>query len=936
MRKRRATRRAAVLLSLLLLVVMLSTMAGAQAASPIDTAVTTPRAFFGYDIGQDYKLTPWQAKTIPGEGLRQGIVEYAHELARTSDRVQVFEEGLTEEGRPMILTVITSKSNWDRMPELKGILKKLADPREIANDDEALYLAQQGKAVYWLSAAIHASERTSPEVLLQLGYDLASGNDDWTLNTLDKTVVVLENTINPDGLERVTDWYYKYKDTPYYSSNPPYYNKYISHDNNRDFLGMGIVETRNNVQARQEWQPTVYHDLHEAMDMLYMSPGNDPTNEAVNPLTSAEWLAFAGHNISQLTSAGWKGVFTYDYADMWYPGYNHGYSFMHNTNGRFYELQGVYKATPRTFTSLGRSKTWYNPAPYTVPFTLHLADAVHLEEEALKNDLTYTVNNKDQLLLNFYLKGKTNMQQATTQPPYAFVIPQGGGNNPNVVDMINNLHLLQKIEIDRAGVGFSAGGQQFQAGDYVVRMDQPYGLTAKNLLSTQTYPRVVQPDGTIKAPYDVTAWTYGLMRDVQVVPLSTTLPSGLSLIAVTDTIPYAGTLTGTPSRLYSIEHQANNNLAVLLPRLWSQSGFIVSQVDQPFSAVGHAFPAGTLLVRTDASAASHATLKTLVEELGLVAYATPRLYVPSTILAAPKLGLYTPNNSNTATMPEGWTRLRLDRAGWTYTRLFPADVITGTVDSLDGYKVIVIPSVATRTLINGSSTSTTTPPEYRPGIGDAGVAKLRHFVEQGGTLVLQGAVSTLPIEKSWGISVTVPSAAMLAAQGSQTLSDTGEEQDLPDFGGPQPPAAVQGQAVSQAVTLNCPGSILRLSVDPTTKVGYGYSSQEAVWCESSSPYFQVLSGSPASIVAGYPQDGTLLLSGYISGDTLLRGKAAIVDAPLGAGHVILLAPNVLYRAQTTGTYSFFWNSLLEGSRAGVAEWYYPLPIIGQGQAGGQP
>ena len=112
------------------------------------------------------------------------------------------------------------------------------------------------------------------------------------------------------------------------------------------------------MQARFEWHPTVYHDLHETKDMLYMSPGNDPTNEAVSPITMTEWTAFAGHNIGQLTAKGWKGVFTWDYADMWYPGYNHGYSFMHNTNGRFYELQGAASGgQPRTISAGAHSTT---------------------------------------------------------------------------------------------------------------------------------------------------------------------------------------------------------------------------------------------------------------------------------------------------------------------------------------------------------------------------------------------------------------------------------------------------------------------------------------------------------------------------------------------------------------------------------------------------
>jgi hypothetical protein len=905
MDRKKLARRARLLLTVAVLVLVSLTASGVQADPVVLRSVTTPRDFFGYDIGEDYKITPWQTHELTGEGLRQGIVEYAHELQRTSNRVRVYQYGTSELGRPMILTVVTSPENWAQMDRIKEILNKLADPRQVASPEEARTLASQGKAVYWLSAAIHATERTSPEVLLRLAYDLAAGNDHWTRDLLDNVVVVMENTINPDGLDMVTDWYYQYLDTPYDGSTPPYYGKYVNHDDNRDFLGLALAESQDNVQARFEWNPTVYHDLHEAMQMLYMSPGPDPTNEAVNPITYAEWLGFAGHNISQLISAGWTGVFTYDYADMWYPGYNHGYSFMHNTNGRFYELQGARLATPRDFTRPGRPQSWYNPAPFPVPFTWHLMDAVNLEEAAIRNDLTYTMDHKDELLFNFYEKGRSNMQKALSQAPLAFVIPANGGDNADVVDLINNLHLGQHIEVDRAETDFVAGGQQFAAGDFVVRLDQPFGLTAKMLLSTQTYP-------PIKTPYDVTAWTYGLMRDVQVVPLDEALPGGLSLLPVTAELPYAGTLTGGPAQVYVVEHGSNNNLSVALPRLWRQAGLTVWQADVSFTTGGRSFPAGTLLVSTAGGPAEHDWLAALAQELGLTAYAAGDSLpgVSLVELTAPRVGLYTANTSSGTTMPEGWTRLRLDRAGWDYTRLYAADVRYG---SLDDFDVIIIPSMTASTLINGSSSSTL-PPEYRLGIGPEGLANLESFAQKGGTLVLQGRISTLPMDQGWDIQVEVPSLLAALAR-PMTVSE--EEQEPPDFGGPEPPGLQAGAALLAAAEepLNCPGSIVRIQVDPSTKVGYGYDAEESLWCESNTPFFDVTPGSPAAVVARYPDDGmTLLQSGFISGESALHGKAAIVDAPFDAGHVILLAPNVLYRAQSTGDFMFFWNALFEGSR----------------------
>jgi len=921
MQRHTRVRRTMMLLSVVVLVAMMGGIAGAHAATPINKAVTTPRNFFGYEIGTDYKIAPWQTEVLPGQTTpSKGIVDYAYELQRTSNRVHVIEEGKSEMGLPMILTVITSPDNWAQIENLKGILAKLSDPRQVISDDEAKQLASQGKLVYWLSAAIHAPERTSPETLLRLSYHLASNNDRWTQNVLDNEIVILENTINPDGLKMVTDWYYQYFGTPYASSSPPYYNKYISHDDNRDFIQLEMAESQNNVKMRAQWHPTIYHDLHEAQDLLFMTPAIDPTNMAVSPITMAEWNAEAGMNLTQLAAQGYPGAFTWDYADNWFPGYNYGFSYMHNTNGYLYELTGASKGTPTTIRAgthstsrLPGGSTWYAPYPYSGGWSpqgdglWHLMDAVNFEEQAIQNMLGYAAANKDMLLYDYYLNGKINMQRATSAAPYGFVIPQNGGDNADVTDLINTLHTSQWIEVYRLGAPATIDGQPYQTGDFFIPLNQPFGMTAKSLLTTQTWTGA-------KAPYDITAWTQGLLRDVNVVPVSTKLQDlSLNLTPLQGTLPYAGTLTGGPSTRYVVENDTNNNWAKALPRLWKNPDMSVAQVDTAFTAGGHNFPAGTFVITTQGTQADHDALKTIVGDLGLIAYSIGE-NITGTHLVAPKTGMYTSNWSNSTTQQEGWTRVQLDRAGWDYTRLFPLDVANGSVAD---YKVIVIPDMTVSTLVNGTSSSST-PPDYRPGIGDGGVTKLHDFVASGGTLVLMGRTATLPIDKGWGIEVTVPAAAasaMLAAAASAE-DDNG---DAPEFDGPGAPQnRVSGPAAAAALAAaapyNCAGSILRWNVNPNTPDGYGYGTTLAGMCVNSRPFFQV-TGPNATVVASYPDDGqTLLLSGQLANEDQLHGKAIIVDAKMGTGHIIMLSPDVLYRAYSTGTFGFFWNALIEGSR----------------------
>jgi hypothetical protein len=835
---------------------------------PPDPKVPSPKTFFGYNIGDDYKLTPWLSRDVPGEGARKGLMDYDRELQRTSNRVRVFPSGTSELGKPLLLTVITSPENWARIDQLKAMNKRLADPRQIASDEEAKNLAAQGKAVYWLDAGIHATERTGVETLTQLSYELASGRDDWTVNLLKDVIVVIEGTINPDGLEIVTDWYYTYKDTPYVGSSPPYYNRYNGHDDNRDFIRLSLKESQYSTQARFEWNPIMYTDLHQAQDLLYVGMPSDPSNFAENPISNAELGSMSFYVISQMIAQGYKGVFTYDYADMWNPSYNHMYTVMHNGNGSWWELTGANYASPRTITGgahAGR-RTWFNPQPYAVPLPWRLIDAVNIQKDAVKNSLTWTLRNKNDLLFNFYLKGKTNMAKASGEAPYAFVIPAKGGDNVDVTDLINTLGVGQHIEIDRAAAPFTADGQQFSTGDYVVRMNQPYGLFAKLLLTRQDFPFNALDPRNRTSSYDHLGWTLGLMSDVRVSALNSPLPSGLVLKPVQGKVPYMGALEGQVSAYYAMENAANNGWAAALPQIWQDSNWSVAQSDAPFTAAGHAFRAGDFIIHTRGNQADHDKLKTLAQQTGLTGYGIPGP-VASVPLHAIKVGLLKPNSS---TMPEGWTRLQLDHAGFPYASISAEDIAGGR---LAGYQVVVIPSLSPQGLINGGGNNM--PPEYRAGIGANGVANLKSFAEEGGTLVLMGQASTLPLTQSWDIGVTQPA-------------------------GQRP---------------GCRGSILRIQVDPTTLTAYGYDAEESCWfLDGSTPYFAKTPGSKARIVATYPEKGELLQSGYMSNGDVLRGMAAIVETPMGKGRVILLAPDVLYRAQSTGDFMFFWNSLIAGAR----------------------
>ena len=108
-----------------------------------------------------------------------------------------------------------------------------------------------------------------------------------------------------------------------------------------------------------------------------------------------------------------------------------------------------------------------------------------------------------------------------------------------------------------------------------------------------------------------------------------------------------------------------------------------------------------------------------------------------------------------------------------------------------------------------------------------------------------------------------------------------------------------------------PGSILRVNVNPNHPVAYGMDREAAIWFEQSpvfAPTFDTMNAADVETVAAYP-NGNPLMSGWLLGDGLLQGRSALVDAPLGEGHVVMFGFRPQYRGQSYGTFKMLFNSL---------------------------
>jgi hypothetical protein len=314
-----------------------------------------------------------------------------------------------------------------------------------------------------------------------------------------------------------------------------------------------------------------------------------------------------------------------------------------------------------------------------------------------------------------------------------------------------------------------------------------------------------------------------------------------------------GRIEGKGSRL-AMGHGIGNLVA--LGRLLAE-GVDVRWALEPFADRGRTYPAGALLVPSSA----RWTLERLAIDLGVSAHAVgarPRVLR----LRAPRVGLYrswVPSND------EGWTRFIFEHEmELAYRSLHDREVRAGNLT--DRYDAIVLPDQAATTLLGGHEPGDL-PEEYTGGLGAKGVAALRGFVEDGGTLVALNSATALVIEQ-----LDLPVRDVLAD------TEPGE--------------------------FYCPGSILRVRVDPTQPLAHGLPEALPIWFQSS-PAFET----DAGVAVAHYTDDNPLLSGWLLGDERLRGRAALVEVPLGRGRVVLFGFRPQYRAQSHVTYAALLNAL---------------------------
>ncbi|CAN5705414.1 hypothetical protein BH23GEM6_BH23GEM6_11160 [soil metagenome] len=754
----------------------------AQVAGPLpDASVPAPEAHFGFRPGTDRQLANWTE-----------LSAYYDLVARSSSRVSIDTLGTTTLGRPFVMLVITSPENHSRLPELREIQRKLADPRLLSGDAERQDLLDRGRTVVLTTQHIHSTEVGAGQMAPNLLYRLASSNDQKVLEILENVVLLHIPSLNPDGTEMVADWYRRWVGTEHEASGlPALYHHYIGHDNNRDWYAFTQRETQLTVaKAHNAWRPHIVHDVHQMGGFgarLFLPPYTDPVEPNVDPLIISAVNQLGSYMAAEMLMEGKTGIVVNALFDIYTPA--RAYQHYHAGARILSETASARLATPMEIQPSqlrgGRGyeidqRSWNFPAPWPGG-EWGLPQIVDYMESAAMSLLANAAANRRFWLENAHQINRRAVDKWDSWPE-AWVIPSGQQNTTGV-DAVLRILRLADVEVHRSTAAFSAEGRRYPAGSWIVPMRQPYAGFAQTMLERQEYPPMTDyPGGPPTRPYDVTAHTLPLLMGIEAIPVS----------------------------------------------------------ERPNVAMSAPIAAPALQYRAPAALVGR---------------------------RAPRIGVY---KGWAETMPAGWTRWVLDQHGIRYDTLHNADFQRG--DLHRRYDVILFQDQAQRQIVDGHREGTM-PPDFTGGIGEVGIASLRDFVQRGGRVVAVESATDLMVS-AFDLQV-------------QNVVDDATPQDF-----------------------FIPGSILRLNMQDGATLSRGAPSENIAWFWRSSRAWRV--DDPRVMVAARYGEGDPRLSGWVLGEERIAGEAALLEARIGRGSVVLFGFQPNYRAQSIATWPLLFNALSGG------------------------
>jgi hypothetical protein len=911
--------------------------------------ITTPKEAFGFNVGDDYMLATYTQET-----------EYLQKLAKESDRMKLVDIGLTAEGRHQYMAILSSPENMKNLEHYREINQKLALAKGLT-DDQAKTLAEEGKAIVWIDGGLHASETVGAQQLVETIYELNSKTDPETMRFLHDDIVLC-TFANPDGMELVSSWYMRNPDPTKRSLDgvPRLWQKYIGHDDNRDFFASNQPETTNvNRILSRVWYPQIVYNHHQAGPagtVIFMPPFRDPNSNFYDPLVvlGIEAVGTAMHQ--RLVEEGKPGSTSRSGApySTWFNGSLRTVSYFHNQIGLLTEIIG--NPTPEPLPLLATQQLPRNDLVDPIkPQLWHYASSIAYEQTNNRAVMDYASRERTHLLYNFYLMGKNSIQNGSAdhwtitpkridalvaeaeksgahvnragvlspdasnaagprtqgipadlydkvlhdpqqKDARGYIVPADQPDFPTATKFINSL-MKTGVEVQQASADFEVSGKHYPAGSYVVLAAQAFRPQVLDMFEPQDHPNdFPYPGGPPNRPYDTTGWTLAYQMGVKFDRYAEPFTGPFALIKTDLAAPLPGTIAGVSGGV------GGTPAGYLISHEYNDTYTLTNRLLKGGQSVYWLKDPVTANGKQLPPGALWLPYSTTTAQL--LQTATKTLGINATAVSSAPTGAAIQLHPTRialldvygGSMPSGWIRWLFDQFEFPYTVVYPQELDAGNLNAK--YDVILAADGIIRT--------------PRPGGRGGG----------GGGFGREMKPEEIPAEfRPWLGSITpaktypqlqsfVSNGGTLLAIGTST--SIASFLKLPLVNAPMEMVKGELQPVPPD-RFYIPGSLLKAHVDNTDPIAYGVPPNITVDFDSS-PAFTLdpqasLSGLHA--IAWYDDDN-LLASGWAWGQKYINHTTAIATAPLGKGQVVLYGPEVTFRGQPHSTFKFLFNGILYG------------------------
>ncbi|MGM0587631.1 MAG: M14 metallopeptidase family protein [Bacteroidota bacterium] len=813
-----------------------------------DSDIPTPESVLGYNVGE------WHVR-------HDQLVDYVYALAEASDRVTITEYARTYEHRPLVLLTITSPENQQNIDQIREEHVKLTDPQQSGslNVDEM-------PGVVWMGYSVHGDEPSGVNASMVVAYHLAAAQGSTIEDQLDNTVILMDVSINPDGMNRFAHWANTHKgkqlvtDPNSREHNQGWPSGRTNHywfDLNRDWLLQQHPESKGRLEQFHLWKPNVLTDHHEmgTNSTFFFQPGIPSRTHPITPQRNQDLTGeIAEYHASKLNER--KALYySRESFDDYYYGKGSTYPDVNGSIGILFE-QG---------SSRGHAQESIHGVvqfPFTIKNQIETSFSTLEAMQNMRVDL-------HKHMRKFYKEALDEADDDRTKA-YVFGDQSDRARTYHLVDLMRR----HQVQVYQLGETVSANGKQFNAGESFII---PTNQNQYKLIKAVFEKRTSFQDSLF---YDVSSFNLMASFNMPYAELNRRDfdKDQLGSIVIDPVMPTGSLNTSNDTYAYLFEWD-EYYAPRAVNRLMS-AGVKVKVAAKPFTLDGRNYDYGTIMVsmgiQKEESDKIRSIMQTIANEDGIEIYGVDTGLTGQGIdlgsrtfeeLEKPEVALLVGGGVSQYEAGEVWHLLD-QRYG-----MAPSLIEVNRLNwmDLDRYNVIV--------MVNG-------------GYGDLDegtVEKMKRWLQDGNTLI------TTKYATRWAANNGLTNIEFKSEEESDEIPEMKRYVDLSNASGAQ----------------YIGGAIFNNTLDLTHPLGYGFNDPNMTVFRNSTLFMKPSKNAYASPLR-YTNDP--LFSGYISeeNEAMLKGTAGIVVESVGSGKVINMVDNPNFRAFWYGTNKLFMNAIFFG------------------------